>query len=695
VIAALLLAYLPVWQAGFVWDDDLHLTANPHVLARDGLTQIWSSGAANYFPLAMTAYWALHALFGLNPLPYHLATLLLHAGCAVLLWRVLKRLDVKAAWLGAALWALHPVQAESVAWVSELKNTLSCVFFLTAVWCFLRWLEEKGPAGGGKAAFRFYGAAWLCALLAVLSKSSTVMLPVVLGLCWWWRERTWRWRDVRWLLPFLAISLLASGWTIWEQKYNSKATGAEWNQSLAERGVIAGKVVWFYLGKLLWPHPLVFIYPRWTITATSLTAWWPTVSAVAVLALLWWRRATTRAWFFAAAHFVVSLFPVLGFFDVYFFRFSFVGDHLQYLASIGVMAALGAGLATLAEKFTGLAGRRGMFAVGAVLLLGGLAALTSRQSKTYADAESLYRSILAHNPACWLAHNNLGILLIGSARREEGLAHYREAVRYKPDYIEAHFNLGTAALEGGQPTEAVEHFRVALTAARKDAATHNSLGVALQQLGRAAEALPYLETAVRLDPNLAPAHYNLANARYGARRYAEAVEHYEASLRLMAGQPNAQNNLGLALQQLGRLPEAAARFEAALKLRPGYEEALFNLANARADLGELAAALPRYEAVLRLKPDFAEAHNNFGNALLRSHRLPEAIAHYEEALRLIPGYVEAHNNLASALYQAGRREEAVTHLETALRLDPTSETARNNLAQLRAMRQTERPQKQP
>lgn len=691
VAVGLVLAYLPVWRAGFIWDDDLHLTANPSVLAPDGLKKIWSSGAANYFPLTMTAFWALHALWGLNPLPYHLATLALHIGSAVLLWRVLRQLGVRGAWLGAALWALHPVQAESVAWISELKNTLSAVFYLAAVGFFLRWVEADGALGWRRAP-KYYGLAWGCAVLAILSKSSTVMLPVVLGLCWWWQRRSWRWRDAGWLLPFVAISAVAAGWTIWEQKYNSRASGAEWDQSLAQRLVIAGRVVWFYLGKLVWPHPLIFIYPRWTIDATQVLAWLPGLGAVGGLVALWRARMSARvvtAGFFAVGYFAVSLFPVLGFFDVYFFRFSFVGDHLQYLASMGVMAAVGAGAAMLWERGGKSATGRGAMGAAVVGVVGGLAVLTWVQSHTYANAETLYRSILARNPACWLARNNLGILLVESGRREEGLAQYREAVREKPDYVEAHFNLGTAAMEDGRPGEAAEHFIHALGNARKDAAAHNSLGVALQQLGRRGEALGHFERALQLDPGLAQAHYNLANARFVARRFPEAVEHYEISLRLMANQSNAENNLGLALQQVGRAAEAVGHFETALRLKPDYSEAEFNLANARSDAGALAEAIPLYEALLRAKPDFAEAHNNFGNVLLRSGRAGEAIAHYEAALRLIPNYVEAHNNLASALYQVGRVDEAVVQLEIAVGLDPTASDARNNLARLRALRQTE------
>jgi hypothetical protein len=262
---------------------------------------------------------------------------------------VLARLLVPGAWLGAALWALHPVQVESVAWVTELKNTQSCAFFLLAVLFFLKWREGR----------RTYPLALLFAVAAILSKSSTVMLPVVLALCWWWEEGRWRWRNAVSLVPFFLISAVASVWTIWEQKFHSGALGEDWALTAPQRLIIAGRVPWFYLAKLAWPHPLIFIYPRWQVDAAQATAYVPALAAIGALGFLWWRSdGRTRPVFFAAAYFSVSLFPVLGFFNVYYFRFSYVGDHLQYLASIGPLALAGAGIVRLPE-WLGRTSKRG------------------------------------------------------------------------------------------------------------------------------------------------------------------------------------------------------------------------------------------------------------------------------------------------------------------------------------------------
>src|SRR6266566_7722065 len=348
LIALVFIAYARVFTAGFIWDDEAHLTQNPCIVGPLGLKEIWTSTRAVYYPLVLTTFWSLHKLVGLGPLPYHILNVLLHAGSTVLLWRVLRQLDVRGAWLGAALWALHPVMVQSVAWVTELKNTQSCVFYLLSVLFFLKW-EDQGGAVSRPAQPRskdrrslVFALSLLFFLLATLSKPSVVMLPFVLALCIWWMRGKIRWRDTLALGPFALISVVASAWTIWEQRFHARAVGPDWAQTFPERLIVAGKAIWFYLGKLSWPHPLIFIYPRWDVDSSKVVAYLPLLAAIAGLVVLWFIHAKWgRTLFFAAAYCVVSLFPVLGFFSVYFFRYSFVSDHFQYLASMGPLALAG------------------------------------------------------------------------------------------------------------------------------------------------------------------------------------------------------------------------------------------------------------------------------------------------------------------------------------------------------------------
>ncbi len=299
LVVTVFIAYQRVRHAGFIWDDDAHLTRNPCIVGPLGFSAIWTSSKAVYYPLVLTSFWIEHALWGLNPLPYHMVNVAMHAASALLLWLLLRRLNVPGAWLGAAIWALHPVQVESVAWITELKNTQSCVFYLLAILFFLRWIEASGAAQAFEASgapqppgfprARNYALALLCATLAILSKSSTVMLPVVLGLCWWWMDPPWRWRNACWLTPFAMVSAAAGAWTVWEQKYANHATGAEWSQTWPQRALIAGKDIWFYLGKLLWPHPLTFIYRVWNTDTSRLTAFLPLAAAACASSSFGWR----------------------------------------------------------------------------------------------------------------------------------------------------------------------------------------------------------------------------------------------------------------------------------------------------------------------------------------------------------------------------------------------------------------------
>jgi hypothetical protein len=252
LVLATALAYQQVWHAGYIWDDDSHLTQNPCIIGPLGFKGIWTTAAATYYPLVLTSFWVQHALWGLNPLPYHLVNVAMHAACGILLWKVLLSLRVPGALIGAALWALHPVEVESVAWITELKNTQSCFFYLLAILFFLKWRGDAAKQEQHTGKWN-YGAAIFCALLAILSKSSTVMLPVVLGLCWWWMDGRWRSRNVVALIPFLFVSILAALWTIWEQKFHSNAIGPSFMQTWPERLIVAGCDIWFYLANLRGP----------------------------------------------------------------------------------------------------------------------------------------------------------------------------------------------------------------------------------------------------------------------------------------------------------------------------------------------------------------------------------------------------------------------------------------------------------
>jgi tetratricopeptide (TPR) repeat protein len=671
LVAAIVLAYQPVWHAGFIWDDDAHLTGNPCIVGPVGFKGIWTSSAAVYYPLVLTSFWVQHALWGLRPLPYHLVNVAMHGACAILLWRVLRRLHVRGAWLGAALWALHPVQAESVAWITELKNTQSCLFYLLAIHFFLKW-RKAAASPGLKGGEWHYALAWLCATLAILSKASTVMLPVVLGLCWWWMEGRWRWRNVLRLAPFFLISTAASLWTIWEQKFHSGAMGPAWAQTWPERIVIAGKVVWFYLGKLFWPHPVIFIYPRWPVAVPGIIAYLPVLLAAISLVGLWLDRRRTWPVFFAFAYFVVSLFPVLDFFNVYFFRYSFVGDHFQYLASIGPLALAAAAITAARGFFKG----RTLLLKPAFcgLLVVTLGTLTWKQCGMYANAGTLWLETIRLNPGCWMAHYNLGTDLLQKGRVDEAITHFQESLQIKPDDAEAHNNLGNALLQKGKTDEAMVHFQKALEFKPNYEEAHNNLGNVLRQKGRVEEAITHFEQALQIKPDYAIAHNDLGSALRQEGKVDEAITHFKQALQIKPDFVLARYNLGNALLQMGRLDEAITQYQLAAQFNPGFAQAHYNLGNALLQKGNVSAAIAQFQQALQLEPANSSVQNNLAwllatcpQASLRNGA--KAVGLARRANELTGGENPLFlNTLAAAFAEAGRFPEAVETAQRALRL---------------------------
>ena len=562
LILLVLVAYARVRHAGFIWDDEAHLTENPVVVGPLGLAEIWTSAQAVYYPLVLTTLWLLHKLVGLSPAPYHLLNVLIHGANAAILWRILRDLKIRGAWLGAAIWALHPVMVQSVAWITELKNTQSCLFYLLSILFFLKGNAE--PAGRKKKGM-FFVVSVLSFILAITSKTATVMLPAVLALCLWWRSRRLIRRDILLLAPYFLISLAAGAWTIWEQRFHSGAVGPEWSQTWPERLIISGRSILFYLQKLIWPHPLIFIYPRWSPESARLIAYLPLLVVVAGLLFIWLKSGSwLKPIRFATSYFIVSLFPVLGFFNVYFFRYSFVSDHFQYLASIGPLALLGAALAT---GFAALRVSFGVASAACGLLLLGASALTWRQTAIYSDVVTLYEDTLQKNPGCWMAHYNLGIALRSKGDAEGAVSHYRRAIALKPDYVEAHYNLARLLAATGDIEGSIDHYNRALAVNQNDAEAHNNLGVTLARTGRMEEAIAHYRKALAIRPDYADATHNLASALLRTGRISEAIDLCQTALVSQPGDGLLHADLGDALALEKRFEEAAVQYREALKTR--------------------------------------------------------------------------------------------------------------------------------
>jgi tetratricopeptide (TPR) repeat protein len=697
VFGLVLACYWPALHGGLVWDDEGHVT-RPDLRSWAGLGRIWFEVRATqqYYPVLHSAFWMEHRLWGDATLGYHLINVLLHAASCCLLALVLQRLldgqraqqacaptgkidgnaagrgagapvrqaqgpepaegpcpslaspCASGAWLAALLFAVHPVCVESVAWISEQKNTLSLVFYLLAALAYFEFADRRSGWAYGRALAFF--------LLALGTKSMTATLPAALLVVLWWRNGRLDWRrDIVPLIPWFVAAAAAGLLTAWVERRLIGAEGGAFDLSAGQRCLLAGRVVWFYLGKLGWPADLMFIYPRWDVPAAA-AGWYGWGGGVlAITAGLWMIRRRSRGPLAGWLFFVGSLFPALGFFNVYPFIFSYVADHFQYLASLGIIAIAAAGIALVLARVPSRARAGGR--ILCALLVAGLAVLTNLQSRTYRDSETLYRTTLDRNPACWMAHNNLAAEIVKSpARVPEALIHYEAALRLRPNNAEAHNNLANELVKlPGRMPEALVHFERALQLNPAFFEAHLNLANALAKLpDRMPETLAHYREALRLDPHNPEAHFCLANT--------------------LATRPN-----GTAAAQ--------AEFDEALRLRPGYAEAHANLAGLLAKQpSRLAEALAHYVEALRLAPSLAKTHFNLA-AVLETvpGREAEALTHYREALRLDPGYAEAHNNLAVLCARAGRLEEARQHWETAVKLKPEYEEPRKNLDLLQRM----------
>ena len=566
LLGATALAYLPALEGGQIIDDVSHVTA-PALQSFAGLWRIWSKVGAThqYFPILHSAFWLEHRLWGDAVLGYHSTNVLLHAGSACLLVAIMRRLALPGAWLAGFIFALHPVCVESVAWISEQKNTLSTFFGLGSILVYLHFDETRRRSS--------YGFALGLFILALLSKTVTMTLPAVLLVIFWWKRGRLEWRrDVLPLLSWFVLGVLAVLPPAWLERKNFAPYAADFSLSLLERGLLAGRAFWFYLGKLVWPTDLVFMYPRWTVDAR---VWWQYLfpfGALAVLAALWLVARRNRGPLAAFLIFTGTLFPVLGFIDVVWFTITYVGDHLQYLSCLGIIVLFASGAARIASRMPA-AVRRVVLVLTASLLVT-LGMLTWLQSGMYRDAETLYRATLVRNPACWAAHYNLGDALNGlPGRQSEVIAEWETALRYKPDFAEAHNNLATILCNiPGRVPEAIEHF----------------------------------ETALRYKPDFAEAHDNLATVLSNyPDRIPEAIEHFEAALRYDPDSAETHNNFGNVLIDIpGRLDEGIAQIEAALRIQPDYAEAHWNLSIALSKIpGRLPEAINHLETALRLKPD--------------------------------------------------------------------------------------------
>ena len=608
-----LLVYWPALHAGFIWDDDMFLTLNPLIKASDGLRRFWfTNQAADYWPLTSTSLWLEWRLWGMNPMGYHTTNVLLHLIESLLLWRILFRLKIPGSYLAALLFLIHPLNVESVAWITQRKNTMAMLFFLITCLCFTSCEEssEQSPYYKNK----WYYLSLFTFVCALLSKGSVILLPIVLlGIIY--TKRSVQASDLIKLLPFTISAFVFTFINLWFQTHATHETIRTAN--FTERLLGAGAVPWFYLSKIVFPNNLSFIYPQWEITTTHYI-WW--TSLIATLAVSVGSLGLLRSKFsfiaYSWLYFCLMLIPVMGFADIYFMKYSLVADHYCHLAIIGILVLLAYGFEMLMVRLASIKPYMQGLILGCVLIL---SIISLRECSKYKNLETLYTTTLHTNPEAWFAETNLVVLLCDVGRIDDAIKHGEHAVALKPNQPETHYDLGCALSKARRYPEAINQYILAL----------------------------------QLRPNYRDALFNLGNSFHAIGDFKNAIEVFSKVIRLDPKSVEANTNLGACLAHEGRYDEACVVFEKVITLRSPSVQSYINYGNALANAGNLTKACEVFRHTVEAYPYSAEAHNNYAMALSDADSLKEAISEFKKAIQLDPSVLSYHSNLAKALKDLG------------------------------------------
>jgi protein O-mannosyl-transferase len=657
IAAVVVFVFWPALWGGWIFDDELDILYNPVLRSVTGLITIWRHPEVLYdfYPIKYTVQWIQWQLWQENTFPYHVTTLAFHVTGALLFWRLLRRLGVEYAWVGGLLFAIHPIVVESVAWNVELKNTLSLPPLLLATMAYIDYVE--------RGARRTYVAALAWYVVSMLCKSSGAPLPAFLLLFVWWKRGGISRRDLLVSAPFFAVSLAISAVAIWFQHERGIA-GNPIVMEFSGRLALVCSTWFFYAWKCLWPADLMPIYPQWDIAPPSLWQFLPAVLLIALLVWLWRRRhGRARHGLLGLGWFLLFIAPASGVFLISYMRFTWVMDHMAYVASLGIIGLIVASVSLLKPRTIAPASpspvaparprRREQVVTPAQLspppasfrklpyaVFAAMAGLYGWISRGYAPAfqsdVAFWSYAVQRNPTAWMAHNNLGVALRKRGDVTAELAHYKSALRLKPNYAEAHGNMGDLLLRGGQIEEALVYFRRAIALRPDLAGAHAGLGKTLRAAHRLTEAADAFATSVRIRPDDIVVWNEYALCLADANRVEEAIEQLRKAVRLNPHFAEGHNNLALLLQRAGRLDEAVECYEKAIVLVPGNAEYHFNLARTFQAQRRPERAIRCYERAIQLKPDFADAFYGLGISLYLSGEIEAAKSRFARARALNP-----------------------------------------------------------
>jgi tetratricopeptide (TPR) repeat protein len=579
IAAGCFIAYSPAIKGDFIWDDDIYVTKNPLLPASDGLWRIWFSTDApsQYFPLTYTTFWFEYRLWGLNPVPYHVANIAIHVISSLLLWLILRRLLVPAAFVVAAVFALHPVNVESVAWITERKNVLMLFFSLLSVFF---WNEFALRSQSRRKAVIFYAFSILSFVLALFSKTTACVLPVILILLLWLKGLSISWKRLLQIAPYFVLAFTMGLLTIWWEKHHQRTEMIALGLGFLQYLLIASKAVWFYAAKIFLPVNLCFSYPRWKIDpADPLQYLWLVPCLLTAFALWFWRKRLGRVPVAAVLIFLAALFPMLGFFDLYTFLYTFVADHYQYMASIALITLVVSAGSRLINCFGVRAAK--IAPVLAVVLLFTFGTLTWRQSRVYTNLEALWRDTLRKNPDSWLAHNNLSHVLLTQNKLDEAQMHLRRSIElaqtapaiHRYGLADAYYNLALVFRAQQKYDDAVEQLRRVLDIRPNDREANFDLLDILESQGRLDEAVAHYNRFIKVYPDDAVLYYRFAIVCLRRGDLDNAVEFAQRAVqKTNRKNPVILNLLAIVYAAENNYDQAVATAEEALKLAADANE---------------------------------------------------------------------------------------------------------------------------
>ena len=701
VVLATVAAFSNSFSGPFIFDDADSITNNPTIRQlwpiRDVLCPPIQGATVTGRPLLNLSLALNYACGRMNVRGYHAVNLAIHLLAALLLLGAAGRTfllpAMRARWSAVAtslalaitlLWAIHPLQTESVTYISQRAESLMGLFYLLTLYCFIRGVESA------RAGFWYAGAVAAC-LLGMITKEVLVSAPLIVLLY----DRTFvagsfraAWRR-RWgLYLALAATWLPLGWMVAVTGNRGGSAGfglsvSWWSYLCTQFGAIV-----HYLGLCVWPHPLVLDYgvvalPR----PAAIVAYAIAVGllGLATLVALWrWPKVGfLGAWFFAILAPTSSFVPAC--------VTQTVAEHRMYLPLAAVITGVVLGVTFLGQWLVGRQwfSRLGLRVMGVCLVSGAAVALgivTFHRNVTYSSDLSIWQDTVDAVPDSNRGQNNLGLALADRGQYDEALVHYQKALELKPDYPQALNNLGIVLAKHGEVEEAIASYQKALELKPDLAEAHNNLGIALAGRGRNDEAIVHYRRALELNPDYAFAHFNLGVGLTAVGRPEEALVCFQKALELKPDFPDVYYNLGVLLAASGQRDAAIAHYQKALELQPDYTDAHHNLGIALAGRGQADAAIAHYQKALELNPDYAEAHYNLANVLAAGHQVDAAIVHYQKALELKPDHAEAHNNLANILAARGQVDAAIVHCQRALKIKPDFAEAHNALGFMLASR---------